>query len=280
MKPLFTILFIFFLFFNSTLAQQKDVPEGWTPAAEVALNISQIAFSNWSQGGQNSLTWAFLSSNGLGYRSGTWLKRTNLKLSYGRTKISGEESRVNDNEFFLETVVSKNIGWVVDPYFSNNVRSPLAPGYNYALEPTQQIVGFFDPGYVTQSIGFTYGQVTGLKIRAGFAVQEIFTNRFRSFTDDPETPEIEAFKLETGIETVTEANYDLGANLNVKSNLRLFGRFEEIDVWDVRWDNIITAKINDFINVNFNVLLLYDIKQTLRTQVKEALQLGIYYNLL
>jgi hypothetical protein len=119
-----------------------------------------------------------------------------------------------------------------------------------------------------------------LKIRAGFAVQEIFTNRFRSFTDDPETPEIEAFKLETGIETVTEANYDIGTNLNVKSNLRLFGRFEEIDVWDVRWDNIITAKINDFINVNFNVLLLYDIKQTRRTQLKEVLQLGIFYSLL
>jgi hypothetical protein len=280
MKKLFSILFVSILFLSPNFPQQKDVPEGWSPTAEMALNISQIAFSNWTQGGQNSLTWAFISSNGLGYRHGTWLKRSNLKISYGRTKISGEESRVNDNELFLETVLSKDIGWVVDPYFSNNVRTPIAPGYNYDLIPAVQVVGFFDPGYVTQSIGFTYGQITGLQIRAGVAVQEIFTNRFRTFTDDPETPEIEAFRYETGIETVTEANYNFGEQFTVKSNLRLFGRFEEIDVWDVRWDNIITAKINDFINVNFNVLLLYDIKQTLRTQVKEALQLGIYYRLL
>jgi hypothetical protein len=271
---------MFVIFSGSTFAQEKETPDGWTPTSEAALNISQIAFTNWSQGGENSLTWAFISSNGLGYKMGTWLKRTNLKLSYGRTKISGQESRVNDNEFFLETVVSKNIGWFVDPYFSNNIRTPIAPGYNYDSVPAFQIVGFFDPAYVTQSVGFTYGYIPGFKIRAGFAVQELFTNRYRSFTDDPETPEIEAFKLETGIESVLEADYLIDEKFGIKSNLRLFSRFEQMDVWDVRWDNIFTAKINDFINVNLNVLLVHDIKQTRRTQVKEALQIGIYYKLL
>jgi hypothetical protein len=280
MTRLLPLLFIYVFLSSPLFSQQKDVPEGWSPSSEAALNISQIAFSNWTQGGQSSLNWAFLSSNGLGFRSGTWLKRTNLKLSYGRTKISGEETRVNDNELFLETVVSKDIGWVVDPYFSNNIRTPIAPGYNYDLSPAVQIVGFFDPGYVTQSVGFTYGQIPGLQIRAGFAVQELFTNRFRSFTDDPETTEMEAFRVETGIETVTEANYDFDEKFGIKSNLRLFSRFEQMDVWDVRWDNILTAKINDFINVSLNVLLLYDIKQTLRTQLKEALQIGIHYKIL
>jgi hypothetical protein len=50
-------------------------------------------------------------------------------------------------------------------------------------------------------------------------------------------------------------------------------------VWDVRWDNTITAKINDYFNVNVNVLLIYDVDETLRTQLKEALQLGISYSL-
>jgi len=61
--------------------------------------------------------------------------------------------------------------------------------------------------------------------------------------------------------------------------LRLFGRFEDISVWDVRWDNTVTAKINDYFNVNINVLLIYDVDETLRTQLKEALQLGISYSL-
>jgi hypothetical protein len=63
------------------------------------------------------------------------------------------------------------------------------------------------------------------------------------------------------------------------TNLRLFGRFEEISVWDVRWDNLLVAKINDYFNVNFNLLLVYDVDQSLKTQIKEALQLGISYRL-
>lgn len=274
-------LFLLIMVFSCSLSypQLKDSVDGWYPGSEVALNISQIAFSNWSQGGENSLTWAFITTNSLGFKSGTWIKNTNLKISYGRTKISGEESRVNDNELFIETVVSKNIGWVIDPFFSNNIRAPIAQGYSYK-DSILKIVGFFDPGYVTQSIGFTYGGLSGLKFRTGVAVQEIFTNRYRKFTDDPTTPEVEAFKYETGIESVAEADYNISENLNIKSNLRLFSRFEKMDVWDVRWDNIITAKITEFINVNFNFLLLHDIKQTRKTQVKEGLQLGIFYKLL
>ncbi len=277
----FSGLIILLMLFSCSFLypQLKDSVDGWYPGSEVALNVSQISFSNWSQGGENSLTWAFITTNTLGFKSGTWIKNTNLKLSYGRTKIDGQESRTNDNELFIETVVSKNIGWVIDPFFSNNIRTPIATGYNYKDSITK-IVGFFDPGYVTQSLGFTYGGLSGFKFRTGVAVQEIFTNRFRVYTDDKTTPETEAFKYETGLESVAEADYNIAENLNIKSNLRLFSRFEQMDVWDVRWDNIITAKITEYINVNFNFLLLHDIKQTRRTQLKEALQLGIFYRLL
>lgn len=283
MKKLLTILI--FVLFSSTIIypqiQLKDSSDGWYPGSEVALNISQIAFTDWSQGGENSVTWALITTNALGFKRGTWIKNSNLKISYGRTKISGAESRVNDNEFFLETVVSKYIGWVIDPYFSNNIRTPIAPGYNYKVSPSVQVVGFFDPGYVTQSAGFQYGGLSGFKFRIGAAVQEIFTNKFRSFSDDTLTHDkMEAFKAETGIESVAEADYNITPTLNVKSNLRLFGRFEQMDVWDVRWDNSITAKVTEFINVNLNVILLHDIKQTRRSQVKEALQIGIFYRLL
>ena len=66
--------------------------------------------------------------------------------------------------------------------------------------------------------------------------------------------------------------------LNTK--LRLFTRFNMLDVWDVRWDNTITAKVNDFVNVNLNVLIIYEKSQSLRTQIKEALQLGFTYTIL
>jgi hypothetical protein len=46
-----------------------------------------------------------------------------------------------------------------------------------------------------------------------------------------------------------------------------------------RRDNTLTAKVNNYINVNFNFLLIREIGQTRKTQLKEALQLGLTYNL-
>jgi hypothetical protein len=179
----------------------------------------------------------------------------------------------------LETVLAYKYGWAVDPYVSNSIRTVLAKGYDYEQDPKVEISKFFDPGYITQSVGFTYEKLKNIKTRLGIGFQETITDEHPRYSDDPETSKIENFKFETGIESVTEANVSLQDNLLYTSKLRLFGRFEDLNVWDVRWDNTITAKINNYVNVNLNVLLIYDKTQSVKTQLKEALQLGITYTL-
>ncbi len=56
---------------------------------------------------------------------------------------------------------------------------------------------------------------------------------FSKFTDDIET---EAFKFETGTESVMDFNWDFMGNMIYKSKLRLFTFFEHLDVWDIRWE--------------------------------------------
>ncbi|MEO8399583.1 MAG: hypothetical protein ABI550_07185, partial [Ignavibacteriaceae bacterium] len=160
------------------------------------------------------------------------------------------------------------------------LRTAISTGFNYKKDPPEAIANFFDPGYVTQSIGFTYDRLVGFKSRIGFAVQEVFTKNYRQYTDDTSTVKKESFKLETGLESVSTAEIEFDENLLLKSKLRLFTRYESLDVWDVRWDNSIVAKINDFINVNFAFLLIYEKKQSLKTQIKEGLQLGFRYTIL
>jgi hypothetical protein len=280
MKAKFTVIFILVLFSQVISAQQDTVIlDKWTPSVILGLNVSQIALSNWTQGGDNSISWTFITNAGLNYPGTDWSMRNNLKLAYGRTKLGDEDFRTNDNELYLESVLSKNVGWVVDPYISNTFRTAIAAGYSYDSVPFVKIANFFDPGYITQSLGFTYEQLKGFNTRLGVAIQEVITNKYTHYSDDVETEEIEKFKLETGIESVTNAEYPIAENLFAKSALRLFSRFESFDVWDVRWDNIITAKINSFLNVNFTVLLIYEKQQSVKTQVKQTLQLGFTYTL-
>lgn len=252
----------------------------WNPTAAVGLNISQLALSNWTQGGENSIAYIFNSTAGMDYFSSNWNFRNNLKLAYGRTKLGGDDYRTNDNELYLESVVSKNIGWAIDPFFSNNLRTAVAPGYNYKLTPAPKIADFFDPAYLTQSLGFTYDKLYSLKTRIGVAVQEIITNKMVVYADDPNTAKIEKIKVDTGIESVTEGEYTLMQNLSYKTNLRLFSTFKTLDIWDIRWDNAFIAKVNDYINVNISALVVYEKKQSPKTQLKEGFMLGILYTIM
>ena len=280
MKQILTYTFFFLLTFSFITFAQKDTLNGfWAPNASAGISISQIALSNWTQGGENTITWTLIGNGGYEYFSKNWNFRNTLKITYGRTKLGSQNFRTNDNELFIEFVLSKELGWDVDPFLSNSIRTPITTGYNYKVEPFQKKADFFDPGYIIQSIGFTYDKHPLFQTRLGFAVQETFTNKYRQYSDDPKTKKTEAFKFETGFESVTSFQQFIYDNIIGKSSLRLFTRFENLDVWDVRWENIIIAKVNDLLNVNFDYLLIYKKAQSLDIQIKQSLQISFIYTI-
>ncbi len=260
---------------------KNDSSRVWIPTMVTGLNISQIAFSNWTQRGSNAFTWTVTGNVGLDYKSDGWLLRNRAKAAYGRTKLGGQGYITNDNELFLENVLSYSAGWATDPFFSNTVITTLTKGYNYNSGTPILIADFFDPGYVIQSLGFSYGKLKFVATRLGLATQEVFANKHREYTDNPKTPDkVEAFKLETGFESVSQTKVHVADNILLTSGVRLFTRFENLTVWDVRWDNVIAAKVNSFINVNFNYQPVYQQDQSTTTQMKEGLQLGVVYTVL
>jgi hypothetical protein len=281
MKLQLTFLY-FFITVNIILPQQKDtILYKWIPTAAIGFNINQIALSNWTSGGDNAISWTLSGTLGLKYFTNEWGFRNNLNLAYGRTKLGGASFITNDNNFYLETILSRKINWAVDPFISNTIRTPLTIGYNYKVNPVVSIADFFDPGYLTQSVGFVYSKVTGFTTRLGFAVQEVFTKKYSAlYNIDPESHEAKNFRIEIGLESASTAEFTLADNLLYKGNLRLFTRYKSMDVWDVRWDNAVIAKINDFLNVNLTYLFIYEKAQSPTAQMKESLQLGFTYSIL
>lgn len=278
MKKIIPIL----LLFSYSIFAQDDVTADtsyWNTSGVVGFNISQVALSNWSQGGENSLAYNLVGNAGAKYDGPEWVFDNSLKISYGRTKLGEDDFKNTDNEIFMDNLLSKKIGWIFSPYVSNTARTVIASGYAYEADTSFQISKFFDPGYLNQGIGLIYDKTENFSARFGLGFKETFTSDYNSYSDDPETTEIEKFKFETGIEFVAKAQYPLTEIINLKSELFLFSTFSGIDIWDVRWDTTLMAKLTDLINVNINVLLIYDKDETVKTQLKEALQLGISYNL-
>lgn len=275
------VCFILILFiFSIAIKAQEEEPKGWLSTGTVSLNLSQVALSNWTQGGQNSLSYSLIGNFGAKYAANPWTFTTTMKLSYGRTKLGSAEYQTTDNEIFWDQILEYNFGSPVEVYASNVVRTVISDGFDYGVTPSVKIASFWDPGFLNQGLGAAYKGIKGMELRLGLGFKETFANNFAAkYSDDPAATELEKFKFETGIDFGATGEWAFEENLLYQTKLNMFGRFDDLAVWDVRWDNTLTAKITKVINVNLNILLIYDQKQSYKTQIKEALQLGISYTL-
>ncbi|MEN8193018.1 MAG: DUF3078 domain-containing protein [Bacteroidota bacterium] len=282
MKKILLFIFIFSMF-NFTIAQEADSTlNKWTPSLIASLNLSQIAFQDWTKGGEDAFSFTAGVDWIMNYKASKWSFKNQLKGEWGQSKQGTDIKKITVNNAFNETVFFYDPGWIFKPYASNLIRTPITDGFDYGIPDVEkeQIVAFFDPGYITQSIGLAYDESEIIKTRLGVAFEESFSNKFAAqYTDDAETAELETFKYETGIESVTDLNLTIDDNVVYKSKLRLFSGFNRLDVWDVAWDNTFTAEVNSWLNVNLSFILIHKVSESLRTQMQEALQVGIVYNI-
>ena len=276
------MLVIFLLISSITIkGQTPDSLIGkWIPSLTTGIGISQIAFSNWVKGGESSIAWTLIGDFTLNREKKPWIIKNQIKAQYGRAKIGDGSYRTTANDLYIESLASYDLGWAVSPFLSNAIRTQVSTGFDYKTAGFPNISDFFDPGYITQSIGFTFDKYPSILTRFGIAFQEVITNKFTQYSDDPKTSEVEKFKFETGIESVTDIDFEVDVNVKWKSKVRFFSRFESLDVWDVLWDNTVTGKINNWLSVKFTYILLYEKAQSIKAQMKEGLQIGITYTLI
>ena len=283
----FILVFVFSAVQLQAQEEKEELADGWHNSLVAGLNLTQVSLHNWTQGGESTVTWTFLTNGKFLYKQPNWKWNNALKITYGKTKLGESDFEKSEDELFWESIYSRDIGWKIDPYVANQLRTQFDDGYTMvkddaAGEEVRTLTsGPFDPLYLIQSAGFTYSVGESFFTRAGIAFKETFSSAEFGYADDPDTEnEVEDFRFQTGIESATGVKLTVMENIMYTSQLNLFSAFDQLDVWDVRWDNTLTAKVNDYVNVSLNVLLVHEIAQTRRTQVKQALALGLRYSIL
>jgi hypothetical protein len=257
-------------------APADTVKYGWTYHAGGLLNLNQAYYDNWAKGGDNSFAYEW-NANGsvlLSMPGYTW--ETKAKALYGRTKLGDLGSRKSSDQWDIETIYTRLLKILVHPFASASGQSQFFPGYSYTGTPVvrTQISDYFDPAYYMETVGLGIEPVKNLKERLGFTMkQTVGQYGFQG----PAGLTGEDFKQEYGLSSTTEYERELMENIQLSTRLDIFMNFQGMDETDLRWANRLTAKVNKWVNANFEYEMLYDYDLHYDPQTREALSIGISF---
>lgn len=279
--------------FAPHLYAQEATPDSllglWRTEATGQLAATQAGFQNWQGGGINTLAFS-TGVKGKAKRGSERVEQVyQARLSFGLVKQDTLDFRKAEDLILLAaTYQYKGDGFFqrFRPTVAADLRTQFAEGFNYDENPFEgedevpvQVSAFFAPATLTQSLGLTYQPADWITQRVGLGAKEtvVRIERLRPLygVDLDQT-----VRLEAGLEAFTEVDKEIFDNVVYQSKLGLFAAFNQVDQPDALWENLITMKVNDWLNVSFEAVTLYDRDISKDVQIKEVLSLGVSFSLL
>lgn len=317
MNKLIIILLLLLISLSSIVGQvvekEKDLRKisidstlmGWKSGGMFNFTFSQVSLTNWAAGGENSVSTNMLFNLFAKYNKNRISLENNLDFGYGILKQSSAKSRKTDDKIDF----SSKLGYLIrnNSFFAAlvNFKTQLMPGYNYPNDSVK-ISNFMSPAYLLFATGYDFkrknvfscfvapitGKVTfvndiNLANSGAFGVDAAVIDTAGNIIKKGKRS-----RIEFGGYVKTVLNIKLTENINLSSKIELFSNFfknpQNIDVY---WENLIGMKINKYLAVSINTVLIYDddvmieIKDKSgnitgkgpRTQFKEVIGLGFSY---
>ena len=291
LRFLFPVVFGAFLAVPTTVAQDAtpDSTQSWTKALTGKLSGTQAGFQNWAEGGVNTLAWSMGLDGRAEREDGAWTQRHTVRLSYGLVKQDTLDFRKAEDLIRLTSTFNyAGDGFLnkFQPTVAVGIRTQFRPGYNFEKNPfgdgrtpPVKVSDFLSPGTFTQSIGMSYQHSEWFRQRLGIGAKEtvVLIDELRSLYAVSADKNV---RFELGIEAFSEFDKELFENVHYTSTLGLFAAFNKPDAPDFLWENLVSMKVNSWLQVNFEWVFLYDEDVTSLVQVKEVATVGIVYHFL
>tara|TARA_R110002126_G_scaffold4515_3_gene23803 strand:- start:7106 stop:7984 length:879 start_codon:yes stop_codon:yes gene_type:complete len=273
---------------ESVTAQTIVVPDtlqGWEQTWVANLNGSQAAYSNWSEGGVNTVSGAASTVFTRMYRKDQYAFGFRTNLRYGQSRVDGDTRKSDDLiSIRLRSTYDLQEDSKVATYGAIQFRTQFADGYDYGakLDPVGEdslISGFFAPAYLTEGAGLEYNANPKLQIEAGLALKQTFISD-GDLSPNYGLPQGDTFRSEGGFTTGISFQTPVAENIQYSSNLDTFTSFTNpVSETDVFWANELVGKINSIISASFQYEMRYDNDFSSEVQIKQVLSAGISVNL-
>jgi len=279
--------------FNLSAQEEKADTTYWKKQGSTSLTFGQTSFTNWSAGGENSVSVLGAFAYKAEYKKDKIYWNNTIDLGYGLS-YQGEDQIKNDDHINVST----NFGYQATSlwYYATEVsfKSQFDKGYSSypvdKLEKGNYISKFMSPGYVIGSIGLSYVHPReDLKILISPLSEKMTFVTDKRLSDEGAYGVDPGKKLFAEFGALTKGSYSKKFNENILFGtvLSLTSAYKTIGNIDVDWTMSLDWKLNKYFTFKANTYLLYDndIKYTdkdgnkkgPRIQFKEVIGLGLGY---
>lgn len=283
-----TKLFILALLAPVFAMAQEETP--WVHSGITGINFSQTSFTNWSEGGDNSVASNAYLNGSLNYKKDkiSWTNDLNINYGQNNTKMTGWRKNIDNLNFaskFGQQMTEK-------VYYAAllDFKTQMTDGYQYNNAGDRTLISkFLTPAYLNVSVGLDYKPNDNLAFyfspvagKLTITADTLFSTRYGV---DPG----KMLRAQLGATFKASCNYDklMNGKMTLKSALDLFTAYDDsFGNIDVNWDMLVGLNLSKFVTLTFQSTLKYDddIKYIdedgthgARVQFKEILGLGLSY---
>lgn len=249
--------------------QTADTAQGWKKGGIFNVNLAQTSLTNWAAGGQPSVAVNGIFSVFANLKKGKSNWDNSLDLGYGLLsqgeKGNRETKKTDDKIDFLSKYGRRAYK---DLYYAAlvNFKTQMAPGWNYSADPKAKISDFFAPAYLLAALGLDYKPnanfsafIAPLTAKFTFVTDEVLSDAGAFGVKPGEKSKSEMGGYIRAIYTRNDFKGEFMKNISFTTKLDLFSNYaENPQNVDVNWETLIGMKVNKYIGVSLNTVLIYD----------------------
>mgnify|MGYP001244192122 FL=1 len=277
-------------------SQSNDIPEKWKNSGNALFLVNQSSFSNWTSGGQSSISGTLKIDYNFNYSDNGWDWDTKVISNFGLNKISGSDFlKKTDDRIEINSVLGKKFNtdiigrWSYSSFF--NFQTQFAKGYRFGRDANgnpnrTEKSRFFSPATVQLGVGMYWKKSKDLWVNvAPMTGKLILVNR--RFTEN-----LSENQTYFGVKKGGNSRFELGAsirsyykseifeNVTMENRLSLYSDYldrpQNID-FDCTFNFIM--KVNQYVSTNLIFQFVYDDNEIKRVQVREVLGVGLNIDL-
>lgn len=258
-----------FLLMTAAVAQetekskQDSVRSPWKTEARTSFNFSQVAFTNWAAGGENSISGNLAGSFVANYKKNKSQWENSLDIGYGLLRQGQDKLQKTDDKVEIVTKYGKkafmdNKNWYYSAMLS--FKTQFAEGYDYPNDSVR-ISNFMAPAYILVAIGMDYSPNDFFSASASpltgkvTIVDDTMLANNGSFGVEPG----EKMRYEFGGYIKLKLKKEIWENVELDSKLGLFSNYfnNPLNI-DLNWDVAINMEVNKFLAVTIQTNMIYD----------------------